>query len=351
MHELFPNWMNKLGPQIDAARLTARWNAAKKVADEATVPVIAKLSEQALGLSSTTTDTLRAAARQADTTYVFEDDALELSILAAGALAQLMTSGSKKGDAAAVSIRTGAFGRSDIKGMTQDLFRQADAAVQRISEEDRKENAIPPWVGKHVTDLSSKQATVVDLQTTHTLALEVSQAMVASVKAQFQKLGEALSKISLLQKESSDLAYLVVSQYSFVAGKAVSQLSAAEAAFCLGADLFNVTRFASAVPSFEACLLMLLKPSKAARKSVTLLQAISGLQTEFRQALTSDAIAAPKVLPLHFALSKCEEVSGGATWAPAFEAVTGLKAAHGLTPDELAIQFYLEKMLSLHLEG
>jgi hypothetical protein len=96
---------------------------------------------------------------------------------------------------------------------------------------------------------------------------------------------------------------------------------------------------------------MVLKPAKAAKKAVTLLQAISGLQTAFRQTLKSDAIAAPKVLPLHFALSKCEEVSGGETWAPAFEAVTGLKAAHRLTPDELAIQFYLEKMLSWHLEG
>jgi hypothetical protein len=351
MHELFPNWMSKVGPQIDSARLAARWNAAKKVADDATVPVIAKLSEQALGLGSAGTETLRAAAREADTTYVFEDDALELSILAAGALAQLMQSGAKKGDAAAVSIRTGVFGRSDIKGMARDLHRLADGAVQRISEENRKETIIPNWVGKQITDVTSKQAAVVDLQTTHTLTLEASQAMVASVKSQFQKLADALSKMSLLQKESSDLAYLVVSQYSFAAGKAVPQLSAPEAAFCLGADLFDVTQFPSALPSFEASLTMVLKPAKAAKKSVTLLQAISGLQPEFRQALKSDTIAAPKVLPLHFALSKCDEVSGGDTWAPAFEAVTGLKAAHSLTPDELAIQFYLEKMLTSHLEG
>ena len=96
---------------------------------------------------------------------------------------------------------------------------------------------------------------------------------------------------------------------------------------------------------------MVLKPSKAAKKSVTLLQAISSLQPEFRQALKSDTITAPRVLPLHFALLKCEEVSGSDTWVPAFEAVTGLKAANSLTPDELAIQFYLEKMLILHLEG
>ncbi len=351
MHELFPNWMSKVGPQLDSARLAARWNAAKKVADDATVPVIVKLGEQALGLSSAATETLRAAAREADTTYVFEDDALELSILAAGALAQLMASGAKKGNAAAVSIRTGVFGRPDIKAMAQDLHRLADAAVQRISEEDRKETIIPNWIGKQITDVTSKQATVVDLQTTHTLALEASQAMVASVKSQFQKLAEALSKMSLLQRESSDLAYLVISQYSFVASKAVSQLSASDAAFCLGADLFDVTQFPSALPSFEASLTMVVKPAKAAKRSVTLLQAVSGLQTEFRQALMSDTIADPKMLPLHFALSKCEEVSGGDTWAPAFEAVTGLKAPHSLSPEELAIQFYLEKMLTWLLEG
>jgi len=345
MHELFPNWMSKVGPQIDSARLAARWNAAKKVADEATVSVIATLSEQALGLSSAAMETLRASARIADTTYVFGDDALELSVLAAGALAQLMASGSARGDAAAISIRTGAFGRSNIKGMAQDLSGLADAAVQRNSEEERKEMVIPDWEGKRITDVTSKQATVVDLQTTHTLTLQVSQAIVASVMSQFQKLAEALSKLSLLQKESSDLAYLVVSQYSFVAGKAISQLSAPDAAFCLGADLFGVTQFPSALPSFEASLTMMLKAVKATKKPVTLLQAISGLRTEFRQALKNDTNAAPKVLPLHFALAKCEEVSGGDSWAPAFEAITGLKAAHSVTPDELAIQFYLEKML------
>ena len=350
MHELFPNWMNKVEPQIDPARLAARWNAAKKVADEAPISGVVKLSEQALGLSSAATDTLRASARE-DTTYVSEDDALELSVLAAGALALLMANGSQKGDAAAVSICTGVFGRSGIKGMAEDLHGLADAAVQRISEEDRKEAVVPNWVGKQITEVTSKQATLVDLQTTHTLTLEASQATIASVKAQFQKLAEALSKMSLMQKESSDLAYLLISQYSFVAGKAVSLLSAADAAFCLGADLFNVTQFPSALPSFEASLSMILKPSKSAKKPVTLLQAISGLQADVRQTVKSDAVAFPKVLPLHFALSKCEEVSGGETWVPAFEAVTGLKGAHSLSPDELAIQFYLEKILIWHLEG
>jgi hypothetical protein len=351
MHELFPNWMSKVAPQIDPARLAARWNAAKKVADEAPISVVVELSEQALGLSNGATDTLRASAREADTTYVSEDDALELSVLAAGALALLMATGSKKGDAAAVSIRTGVFGRPDIKGIARDLHGLADAAVQRIAEEDRKEAVIPNWIGQQVSEVTSKQATVVDLQTTHTLTLEASQAMVASVKAQFQRLAEALLKMSLLQKESSDLAYLLVSQYSFVAGKAVSLLGAADAAFCLGADLFNVTQFPSALPSFEASLSMTLKPAKAAKKPVTLLQSISGLQTDIRQTVKSDAVASPKLLPLHFALSKCEEVSGGETWAPAFEAVTGIKGAHSLSPDELAIQFYLEKMLTWHLEG
>jgi hypothetical protein len=351
MHELFPNWMSKVAPQIDPARLAARWTAAKKVADEASISAVMKLSEQALGLSNAATDTLRIAARESDTTYVSEDDGLELSVLAAGALALLMASGSSKGDAAAMSIRTGVFGRTVIKGKAHELQGLADAAVQRISEEDRKEAVIPNWVGKAVTDVISKQPTVVDLQTTHTLALEASQAMIASVKAHFQRLTEALSKMSLLQKESSDLAYLLVSQYSFAAGKAVPLLSAADAAFCSGEDLFDLTRFPSALPAFEASLATILKPAKAAKKSVTLLQAVSSLQPEIRQALKSDVLAFPKLLPLHFALSKCEEVSGGETWATAFESITELKGAHSVSPDELATQFYLEKMLNWHLKG
>ena len=70
---------------------------------------------------------------------------------------------------------------------------------------------------------------------------------------------------------------------------------------------------------------MILKPAKAAKKPVSLLQAISGLETKVRQAVKIDGVAFPKLLPLHFALSKCEEVSGGETWAPAFETVTALK--------------------------
>ncbi len=351
MHELFPNWMSKVAPQIDQERLGARWNAAKKVADEASIPVVVKLSEQALGLSAAATDALRASAREADTTYVSEADGLELSVLAAGALALLMAGGSQKGDAAAVSVRTGVFGRSAIKGMAQDLLGLADVSVQRISEEDRMETTIPKWIGKSISEVTGKQATAVDLPTTHALIIEASQAMISSVAAQFQKLSEALSTISLLQKESSDLAYLLVSQYSFIAGKAVSLLDGADAAFCLGADLFDITQFPSAFPSFEASLSMILKPAKAAKKPVSLLQAVTGLKPEVRQSLKGDAVVVPKLLPLHFALSKCEEVSGGETWAPAFEAMTALKAAQSFTPDELATQFYLEKMLAWHLEG
>ena len=351
MHELFPNWMSKVAPQISSERLTARWSAAKKVADEAPTAGIAKLSEQALGLSSAATETLRASAREADSTYVYEDDVLELSVLAGGALALLMAGGSKKGDAAALSLRTGVFGRSNVKGMARELYTLADSAVQRISEEDRKESVVPEWIGKKVTEVLSKQPTAVDLPTTHALILEVSQAMISSAKAQFQKLSDALSKMSLLQKESSDLAYLLVSQHSFVAGKDISTLGPGDAAFSLGADLFELTRFSSALPSFEASLATVLKSAKAAKKPFTLLQAVSGLQTEVRQAVKSDPVDFPKLLPLHFALSKCEEVSGGETWAPAFEAMTALKGAQSVTPNELAIQFYLEKMLVWHLEG
>lgn len=351
MHELFPNWMSKVAPQIDPARLAARWDAAKKVADEAPISVVAKLTEQALGLSSAATNTLRAAARGIDTTYVSEDDALELSVLAAGALALLMSSGSVKGEAAATAIRTGVFGRSAIMGMAEDLHKLGDAAVQRTSEEDRKEVPVPNLTGKEITDFVGNHVTVADLPTTHRVALEASQAIVVLMRNQFQTLAEAMSKMNLLQKESSDLAYLLISQYSFVAGKAVSLLGGAEAAFCLGADLFDVTQFISAIPSFEASLSMLLKPAKAVKKAVALLRAVSGLQADLRQTLISDGIAFPKLLPLHFALSKCEEASGGETWASAFETVTGLKVAYSFSPAEIAVQFYLEKVLTSHLEG
>jgi hypothetical protein len=351
MHELFPNWMNKVSPQIDSVRLTARWNAAEKVADEAGIPGVVKLSEQALGLSSDATDTLRASAREADATYVSEDDALELRVLAAGALAQLMVNASAKSDAAALSIRTGLFGRSKTKGLVQDLHAMADATVQRNSEDDRKEVSVPNWTGKQVDDLTSKRATFVDPQTTHTLTLEASQALVTSVKTQFQKLEKALSTMNLLQKESSDLSYLLLSQYSFVAKKSVSALGASDAAFCLGLDLMNATQFSSALPSFEASLSMLLKPAKAGRKTITLLQSVSGLQADIRRAMRCDIVDFPKVLPLHFALAKCEEVSGGEAWATAFDTVTGLEGTQSLHLEEIAIQFYLEAMLTSYLEG
>nr|WP_236657551.1 GTPase-associated system all-helical protein GASH [Acidisarcina polymorpha] len=343
--------MNKVSPQIDEARLTARWNAAKKVADEANEAGILALAEQALNLSSAATETVRVSARLADTTYVSEDDALELSALAAGALASLMTTNSRKGETAAASVRAGLFGRSSSKGMTQDLRRLADAAIQRISEEDRKDAVVPTWAGKAITDVTGKQAVVVDLSTTHTLVLDAAQATINSVKAQFQKFTDALSKMSSLQKESSDLAYLLVSQYSFVAGKVISSMSASDAAFCSSRDLFNATQFTSTLPAFEASLAMLLRPAKLSKKAVTLSQAVSGLDGEIRQAIISNSVVFPKILPLHFAVLKCQEVSGGETWAPAFETVTGLKSSLSQTPEELAAQFYLESILIWHLEG
>ena len=104
MHELFPNWMSKVSPQIDSNRLALRWNAAKAAADAADKTSAVQLCEQALGYSADATEKLRDAARKEDSTYVTSDDALELTVLAAGSVAYLMGKKVPTGGIAATAI-------------------------------------------------------------------------------------------------------------------------------------------------------------------------------------------------------------------------------------------------------
>jgi hypothetical protein len=349
MHEQFPNWMSKVSPSIDQARLGLRWNSAKAVSNAADDKTAVQLTEQALGLGSHATEVLRNAARKEDPTYVSDDDALELAVLAAGALASLMASGTNVGDTAATSIVSGSFGRGTPKGMSKDLLEFAQVTLQKISEEQRREVTVPAWTGKTISDAIAKQTNAADFPSTQAGIVEISQAIASSLKSQFQTLSEALSRLSFLQRESSDLAFLLVSEYSFAAKKSVATLSSSEAAFSAGQDLLEITQFASALPSFHASLFSLLKPAKPDKKAISLGQVVSALSEKLRKRCMADTILFPKTTPLHFALTKCDEVSGGDAWTAAFEAVTSVKSQLSVTAEHIAAQFYLEGMLIRHL--
>lgn len=351
MHEQFPNWMSKVAPQTDQSRLVLRWNAAAALAGGADVKLAIQLSEQALGLSSQVTEAVRTAARKEDTTYVSEDDALEVSVLAAGALAALMASGGDAGDAAAISVLTGSFGRAEPKGMIRDLVEASRAAILRIGEEERRDVSVPSWVGKAISEAMAKNSSANDIPSIHTEVTEIAQATITSIKAQFQKLADAITRLNSLQKESSDLAFLLVSEFSFAAKKPVTLMAQSEAAFAVAEDLFRVTEFAAPLPSFDAALLSLLKPAKTSKTKGTVSSAVSALPEVLRKNCMADTVQFPKVMPLHCALMKCDEVAGGDTWVAPFEAVTGIKGALDATAGEIANQMYLENMLAWHLEN
>jgi hypothetical protein len=202
-----------------------------------------------------------------------------------------------------------------------------------------------------ISDAAAKQVNALDFPATQVGIAEISQAVVASLKAQLQKLSEAIMRLSALQRESSDLAFLLVSGFSYVAQKPVSSMGAPEAAFCVAEDLYKITQFPSALPSFEAPIGSLLKPAKAVKKELTIATAITSVSGDLRKKCLLDSTSYPKSLPLHFALNKCEEVSGAASWTAAFGAMTGLDASLTVTPGQLAAQFYLENMLASQLGG
>ncbi len=345
MFELFPNWMNKVVGTSAGSRIQDRWNAVEKLAKAALPKQIVDLVAHAFGYSTSMTDVVRGHAREADPNYVTEDDALEVQILVAGAIASLLTGSSSHRGVAALAIVSTTFGRDIPDFMCKDLAALASQQLQKAAEEARAWVPLPVWNTKPLVESLGKLMPVPpESGITGTAVLSAVTTVVEVVKAQMTKQAAAADMLANLQKESAALAFQVVSEYSGRGQRLLSESSLGDAAVGTALDLYDTTSRQPVLPSYEAIISSILRPVKNVKKPAPLESIVSSMTDPIRVACTYSGQVMPLAQPLHYGLQKQAEMSSG-DWRPAFVQGSKLKADLQVAPVVFSRQMYVERCL------
>ena len=344
MYDLFPNWMSKVAGEGSSTRVKDRWTAVEQTAKALTAQQVVEAVAHAFGYGTAMTDLIRVQAREADTTYVTEDDALEVQILTAATIAHLLSGNSRQKHVAVLAVLSTTFGRKVPEFMGRDLLALAAQQLQEVAETRRANAAVPAWNTKPLIDTITKAIPSPEAAITGAAVLSALTTVIEQVRAQTASCAGAVNSAGTLQKESAALAFAIVSEYSDVAEKLVAEASLGDAAFAVGRDLYEITAIAPAIPAYEAVVRCLLRPAKTAKKTHALEALVDTLSDKVRLQCIDKKKLSPLAAPLQYCLEKKGEASGG-DWRPAFTQGTRLKADLNVTLAQVAQQVYLERCL------
>lgn len=336
--------MSRVAGEGTTTRVKDRWAAVEQAAKALTAQQVVDIVAHAFAYTGSMTELLRKHAREVDVTYVTEDDALEVQILAAGAVANLLTGDSEHKRVAALGVIATTFGREVPEFMCKDLLVLASQCLQNAAEQKRANPSLVAWDTKALLDSMTKAIPTPEAGVTGTVVLTTLTTMIEQVKGQLAKHATAIGSAATLQSESSDLAFLIVSEYSASAEKLVSELTFSDAVFAIGKDLYDVTSSPPVLPSYEAIIKCLLRPLKPVKKALTLEAVIDGLSESVRSTCMHGEKVTGLATPLQYCLQKKGEVAGG-DWRPAFEQGTRLRADMSVTVAVVAQQVYVESCL------
>jgi len=348
MHELFANWYSQVSPQMDSKRLDDRWKAVdaygNALTTKKTTGVV--LLASGIGDGKPTGDELRQAAKKVDTTYVSSDDALELKVLAAAVIARSLGVPSDQSDALALGYLCVSFSRKLLSQMHEDLHRLCLEYIVKEGIRIRDEGiTFPPLNAKTTTELLKKQPEAPDGPTARLQMHEAVTQLLKSASEYADESSKSFARLHDLQREDSNVAFLVVSAYAFTTGEPFSEMTRAEAALIAAHELACVTKLTPVLVAHDAVLSALLKHTKGRKDLLSIREAVNGVKIEVQKRLIGTAAIVPEVMPCHFALQKAVEVNGKDVWNSAFATATGLNPDDEHPTLDLVRQAYLEGML------
>ena len=348
MHELFANWYSQVSPQLDPKRLDDRWKAVDTYGSTLTIKktVGCVLLASGIGDAKTTADEIRQAAKKIDTTYVSSNDALELKILAAALIARSLGIPSDQSDALALGYLCVSFARKLPTQMHEDLLTLCREYLIKEGTRVRAEGmTFPAFSTKATADLMKKQPEAPDVPTVRLQSQETVAQLLKSISDYTEEASKAFAKLRDLQREDSNVAFLVVSGYAFTASQLFADMSRGDAPLIAAHELVAITKLTPVIVAHDAVLSALLKHTKGRKDSASIREAVNGVKVDVQKRLIVRNGIVPEVMPCHFAVQKAVEVNGQDAWHPAFATSTGLDPDDPHPILELARQAYFEGML------
>jgi GTPase-associated system helical domain len=353
VHRNFADWYNAISLRPPAETLDARWKAVEAVAASQKVNMILDLARVFYKLvgGNAVAEELRNAAKKEDTTYLSENDQNELSVLAGGVIALLVSKPSNQAQATALAVSCieaqGLRQAPRLQGVVDECMRYLAKESVRIRE--FRDDAVKDLNVKSLTKRIADRGGVVvsdvisvwngmdvvlkDFLSQHT---EHTNSANASFSETFKRLAE-----------QTDILWWLFGEHTLDGTKSFSDLSIPEACYWGARDLAMLTRLMPgpfAAPAFLSRMLRLVE--KTVPTQVRISDAVDACGKEWKEQWLSElTILMPYAFPMLFAIAKSVEVGGGRAWTAAFDHATGLAASGQVAPTHLALQVYNELLL------
>jgi hypothetical protein len=354
MHENFSDWYAAVSLRHNAQTLEARWKTVEAVADQLTLQNMPHLTRVFFSRpgGDEMRNGIRKAAKDADPSYLIEDDNIELAVIAGGVIAEVLRVPSDLATAVALAIDC-----MDAHGLrkAQRLQDVVDLTARHLVEQSisiRKvddSRALDLDIAELKSKLETKGGVVVNSVDTVWNAFEIV------IKDLLNQHAKHTESINLLfdatlnrQREESDILWWLFSEHTLDGKKAFSEIDIPEGCFWGAKDLAKLTRFLPgpvAAPAFLHKMLRLVR--QKAPSKIKISEAVDACTYAWKQQWMGSIsiLNFPDLFPLLFAISKSVEAGGGSSWTAAFEHATGLSADNSASPDLMATQIYNEILL------
>lgn len=250
----FPHWYASLGLGDDQAHRQLRWNGVGAIAAEASAATIEALLRLAFNTKQRPHEeavtAFRHAIRQADPTAPPTGNDRELEILAASALAAIMSAGGLSGARAAMGITTTAGNGRREPSLPMDLPTLANAQLTIIARGIRQRTPIVISAASEVTfslddaAAKAKEGNFEAASQAFTIAATEIQKSLQTLANRQVKLVHTLNQTLRLQDEELNMLWWLTGGFSFDLHKPFHDVAALSRPLVFAKELADLTAFA-----------------------------------------------------------------------------------------------------------
>jgi hypothetical protein len=248
---------------------------------------------------------------------------------------------------AALKVSTASFGRHRKTNLPLDLEQLAENALIKISHFDRKR---PDLAG-----LLESASLTVDIEDAikqlpqafnHEVVGQALKTLANRITKSFAHLSEivgAADRFFHIQDEELQILSWFLVGRSKLLDCDFSDIKPDEQPLIFATELAELVSY---MPGPLAVRSILARVGLKERKKLSVPQVINAANAEMMTKIMENVVPSPITQPMHFAISRKLETGDEESWVSNWAAVTGIDAKSTLSPLEVAVLFYRERLLN-----
>lgn len=355
IHPHFADWYSEVDLRSDEANLDARWKGVASVAKSADYDDVEALVRLSFGARMKpprpAIERIRQEFRDCDETFETQGNDRELEILAGACLVAIMDDEESMAAAAALAITTAELAGARQAIVPMDLLTFAENAIDRLAGAVRQrpeltdENLFqPPKIDfdEAVQKINENQHWSYAGEAFKLAAGEVRTTVKVLAESQRQ-IVNSLSRFLRIQDEELQILWWIIGQRSWEYDCPFDDIPALAKPLVLANELARNTEFLPGPPSIVG---LLSRAGLGKHESLTIPEAINAADPEWLAKIVREEDQSPVSCPIHFGIKRQLETGAGDAWVPGWAATTQIEPDHAVSPIQLGLFFYRERLLA-----